>query len=73
MIMTTDLEPPKKTRWETKLARKGAQTARAYKKHVKDFIKAMGHAKYFTQDNIDDYLHQLRQEDEKKPNVKKYS
>ena len=33
----------------------------------------MGHAKYFTQDNIDEYLYQLRQEDEKKPDVKKYS
>ena len=48
MIMTTDLEPPKKTRWETKLARKGSQTERAYKKHVENFIKVMGHAKYFT-------------------------
>ena len=33
----------------------------------------MGQAKYFTQDNIDDYLDQLRQVDEKKPDVKKYS
>ena len=33
----------------------------------------MGQAKYFTQDNVDDYLDRLRQEDEKKLDDKKYS
>ena len=33
----------------------------------------MGQSKFFTQDNVDDYLDRLRQEDEKKPDDKKYS
>ena len=33
----------------------------------------MGQAKYFTQDNVDDYLDRLRQEDEKKTDDKKPS
>ena len=38
-----------------------------------NFIKIMGHAKYFTQDDIDDYLDRLKQEDDKKPDDKKHS